>query len=225
LTDKKDLENSSFVTKLGNLFLRKLLGKGKSGYSYLAEFNNKNFVLKLMHNELCQYYSFGEANKVALEIDAYDRLKRCGILLPELLIYDTENNYLIKEFIDGKLASDSIAENQIPGLIIKQLFEMYRHVKDAGLNIDYFPSNFIIRNQELFYIDYECNPYDPEWDLPNWGIYYWANSEGFRKYFLEGDIMLINESPETGKPLKKPYEKKVADWIEQYGTSAKFQKF
>ncbi len=28
-----------------------------------------------------------------------------------------------------------------------------------GLNIDYFPTNFIVREEKLYYIDYECNSY------------------------------------------------------------------
>ena len=93
---------------------------------------------------------------------------------------------------------------------------MYHLAKNEKLNIDYFPSNFILRDIQLFYIDYECNPYSPEWDLPNWGIYYWANSKGFREYLTSDDILLINESLETGKPVKKPYEEKVSAWKKKY---------
>jgi predicted Ser/Thr protein kinase len=216
LTNENDLLNRTFETSISSFFIRKKLGKGKSGYSYLAEFGNHHYVLKLMHYEPCHYYSFGANNKVDLEVNAYNRLKECNILLPELLVYDAEKNYLVKEYIEGVAASELIASNKINESIIKQLFKMYRLAKKAGLNIDYFPSNFIIRDQQLFYIDYECNPYSPEWDLPNWGIYYWANTEGFREYLSTGDILFINESPETGKPLKKPFEEEVSAWIKKY---------
>lgn len=169
-----------------------------------------------MHNEPCHYYSFGDNNKVLLEIHAYHNLKKCGILLPELMAYDAERNYLVKEYIDGYTASELIARDQITESIMEQLFEMYHLARKAGLNIDYFPSNFILQGQRLFYVDYEYNPYSPEWNLPNWGIYYWANGEGFREYLSTGDILSINESLETGKPVKKPYEEKVLEWIKRY---------
>ena len=34
----------------------KLLGKGKGGYSYLAESGNNRYVLKQIHHEPCDYY-------------------------------------------------------------------------------------------------------------------------------------------------------------------------
>ena len=37
----------------------KLLGKGKGGYSYLAESGNNRYVLKQIHHEPCDYYQFG----------------------------------------------------------------------------------------------------------------------------------------------------------------------
>lgn len=169
-----------------------------------------------MHNEPCHYYSFGDSNKVVLEVSAYHKLKKCGISLPELIAHNAQKNYLIKEYIDGYIASELIAKDQITESIIKQLFEMYHLVRNNELNIDYFPNNFILRDHRLFYIDYECNLYNPEWDLPNWGIYYWANTEGFREHLTSGDIRFINESPETGKPVKKPFEEKVSAWKKKY---------
>ena len=37
----------------------RLLGHGKGGYSYLAEIENQMVVLKQIHHEPCDYYSFG----------------------------------------------------------------------------------------------------------------------------------------------------------------------
>ena len=37
----------------------KLLGKGKGGYSYLVDNDNKKFVVKQIHHESCDYYKFG----------------------------------------------------------------------------------------------------------------------------------------------------------------------
>ena len=43
----------------------KLLGKGKGGYSYLVENDGKQYVLKQIHHEPCDYYIFG--NKIEAE--------------------------------------------------------------------------------------------------------------------------------------------------------------
>ena len=202
-------------TKFKKYNIIRQLGKGKSGYSYLTKLDGKNYVLKLMHDEPCPYYSF-DKNKVELEVKAYNKLIDCNIPMPELICYNLENKYLVKEFIDGKTASEIIANDPISEAIIQQLFEMYNLVKNAGLNIDYFPTNFIIKDQKLFYIDYECNPYSPEWNLPNWGLYYWANCEGFKNFLSNGDSTFINESADKGIPIKEPFEDKVLAWISKY---------
>ena len=44
----------------------------------------------------------------------------------------------------------------------------------AGLNIDYYPTNFVPRDGTLYYIDYECNAYMQEWDFAHWGARYWT---------------------------------------------------
>ena len=59
----------------------KLLGRGKGGYSYLAERDGRRMVLKQIHHEPCAYYQFGD--KIEAEIRDYDRLKRIGIPLPK----------------------------------------------------------------------------------------------------------------------------------------------
>ena len=50
----------------------RLLGKGKGGYSYLADEGDKKVVLKQIHHEPCDYYQFG--NKIEAEIKDYHRL-------------------------------------------------------------------------------------------------------------------------------------------------------
>ena len=46
--------------------LIRLLGKGKGGYSYLAEREGCQMVVKQIHHEPCDYYSFG--NKIEAEM-------------------------------------------------------------------------------------------------------------------------------------------------------------
>ena len=53
--------------------------------------------------------------------------------------------------------------------------------KEKDLNIDYYPTNFVVQNGILYYIDYECNKYTDEWNLENWGMKYWSKTEEFIK--------------------------------------------
>lgn len=48
----------------------KLLGHGKGGYSYLVTDGTKEYVLKQIHHEPCDYYQFG--NKIEAEKNDYE---------------------------------------------------------------------------------------------------------------------------------------------------------
>ena len=66
-----------------------LLGKGKGGYSYLVERDGQRYVLKQIHHEPCDYYTFG--NKLESELRDYETLSRVGIRMPKMLAVDREN--------------------------------------------------------------------------------------------------------------------------------------
>ena len=149
----------------------KLLGRGKGGYSYLAQKGEKFFVLKQIHHEPCDYYTFG--NKIESEIRDYHRLKEVGIKMPEMIDVDVENERILKEFIDGDTIFDIVARGEMKQTYIDQVKEMCALLYPQDLNIDYYPTNFILQNDILYYIDYECNGYMDEWNFENWGMQYW----------------------------------------------------
>ena len=43
-----------------------------------------------------------------------------------------------------------------------------------------------MKNDNLYYIDYECNAYMEEWNFENWGVKYWSKTEEFINHFLKG---------------------------------------
>ncbi|WP_141138431.1 hypothetical protein, partial [Vibrio sp. V05_P4A8T149] len=176
----------------------------------------EQYVVKLMHYEQCPYYSFGDANKIELEVNAYRALKRSGIRVPKLLDINVKDNYLVKEFIDGSLVTDLVIQDALPDTCIAQVCYMSTLLKTFGLNIDYFPDNFVLNNDTLYYVDYEINSYDESWDLANWGLYYWANSKGMKMYRKTQNPKYINESPNSGVPIKQPFKDKVDFWLIEY---------
>lgn len=151
--------------------LERLLGKGKGGYSYLAKANGKEYVLKQIHHEPCDYYKFG--NKIEAEKADYQKLRDACIRIPKMIDIDLEREIVIKEYIEGEVISNMIEEGKSVDEYIPQLQEMATLAKAKGLNIDYYPTNFVVRNGLLYYIDYECNEYMDEWNLENWGMKYW----------------------------------------------------
>ena len=165
--------------------IQKLLGKGKGGYSYLAERDGKIFVLKQIHHEPCDYYQFG--NKIEAEMTDYKRLSAAGIRIPEMFEVDVENERILKEFIDGETIYSLVKNGGSAEPYLEQIRQMAAQAKSAGLNIDYFPTNFVIQNSLLYYIDYECNNYMDEWNFENWGIKYWSRTAEFLDYVAHND--------------------------------------
>ena len=158
----------------------RLLGHGKGGYSYLVEKDGCQYVLKQIHHEPCPYYTFG--NKIEAEINDYHRLLQTGIRLPRMLDVDIENERIRKECIEGPTIYELVKDDAMDDSYIVQVQEMAQMVCIAGLNIDYFPTNFVVSNGAIFYIDYECNLYMDEWNFENWGIKYWAKTAEFIEY-------------------------------------------
>lgn len=151
-----------------------LLGHGKGGYSYLAEGCSGKVVLKQIHHEPCAYYTFG--NKIEAERNDYERLKRAGIRIPELLDIDFDAERIVKEYIDGDTVMERLQKGEDVSGYLPQVREMAKKAHTAGLNIDYYPTNFIIYGGLLWYIDYECNGYMDEWNFENWGVRYWIHT-------------------------------------------------
>ena len=127
----------------------KLLGHGKGGYSYLAEREGNFYVLKQIHHEPCEYYSFG--NKIEAEQNDYNRLLQTGIRIPRMLDIDVANERILKEYIDGPTIYDLVKNDAMKDLYLVQMREMAKIVYAAGLNIDYFPTNFIVQDEKIFY--------------------------------------------------------------------------
>ena len=158
----------------------RLLGHGKGGYSYLVEQNGKQYVLKQIHHEPCDYYTFG--NKIEAELHDYNRLLQAGIRMPKMLDVDVANERIIKEYVDGPTVYDLVKQDALEDTHLAQVREMAAAACAAGLNIDYFPTNFVVKDGRLFYVDYECNAYMEEWSFENWGIQYWSKTEAFLSY-------------------------------------------
>lgn len=173
------MQNTIVVNQIEYIVVR-LLGHGKGGYSYLVEAQGKQYVLKQIHHEPCDYYSFG--NKIEAEINDYNKLLKTGINLPRMFDVDISNERIVKEYIDGPTIYELVKNDALDDAYIMQVREMAATVRSYGLNIDYFPTNFIVQNGVIFYIDYECNTYMDEWNFENWGIKYWSKTKEFIEY-------------------------------------------
>ena len=172
------------VTVCGRTWIiRRLLGRGKGGYSYLAECDGQRAVVKQIHHEPCDYYAFG--NKIEAERRDHGRLLEAGIRIPRLLAIDTDAERIVKEYIEGQTILELVLDGTSADPYLPQVREMAARARNAGLNIDWFPTNFVVRDELIWYVDYECNEYMDEWSFENWGIRYWSRTPELEAYLRE----------------------------------------
>lgn len=88
----------------------RLLGKGKGGYSYLATDGRREFTVKQIHHEPCEYYSFGY--KLRAELSDYARIKAAGVRMPELIDADNDSERIVKEYIRGETAMALVKDDR-----------------------------------------------------------------------------------------------------------------
>ena len=95
---------------------------------------------------------------------------------------DVDAERIVKEYIEGETIFDMVRNGKSVVAYINQVREMAAQAKAAGLNIDYFPTNFVVQDGLIYYVDYECNNYMEEWNFENWGIKYWSQTPEFKAY-------------------------------------------
>ena len=135
------------MTVNGNAYtIVRLLGKGKGGYSYLAERDGVQYVLKQIHHEPCAYYQFGD--KMQAELHDYERLRGIGIPMPQMLDVDIANERILKEYIPGDTIFELVKTDRMREEYVAQVKEMCRLLYPANTNIDYFPT---VSSKHIFY--------------------------------------------------------------------------
>ena len=105
-----------------------------------------------------------------------------GISIPKMIDFDGKTERILKEYIKGSTIYDLVLNGEVKESYLEQIRAMLKLLYPAKLNIDYFPTNFVVQNEILYYIDYECNSYSDEWNFENWGIKYWSKTEEFMAY-------------------------------------------
>ena len=104
----------------------------------------------------------------------YETLRKIGIPMPRLLVVDTTQERILKEYIAGQTVAEQLKVGGWNLTGLRRYRPCARLLYPAGLNIDYYPTNFVPCDGMLYYIDYECNTYMEQWDFEHWGTQYWT---------------------------------------------------
>jgi tRNA A-37 threonylcarbamoyl transferase component Bud32 len=102
--------------------------------------------------------------------------------MPRLLDVDQRQERILKEYIPGDTVMQMVEENRLEPDCFRQMEDMCRLLYPTNTNIDYFPTNFVVHEGLMYYVDYECNDYMQQWDFEHWGIKYWSKTPEFEEY-------------------------------------------
>lgn len=201
------------MTKKSEVFkLVKELNQVSNGKFFLYERENELVVIK----ELSQKIDNEGEYEIDKELFSYERLKALDINTPKLLGYNRENNIVIKEYLEGKDLLGIIRDKSLTKENIIELLRYSELLNSDNLNIDYFPANFILKEDKLYYVNYKVFPYSEELNLRNWGIYYWINNEGIKRYMESGDEYFINVDNEKRPVITEELNKKRDELYREY---------
>ena len=99
-----------------------------------------------------------------------------------MLDIDAQAERIVKEYVEGPTVFELVRDGVSVEPYLPQVREMAALARAAGLNIDYFPTNFVVNGGLLYYVDYECNAYMDEWSFENWGVKYWSRTPEFEQH-------------------------------------------
>jgi TP53 regulating kinase-like protein len=169
----------SFVVEGKTYRVVRLLGHGKGGYSYLAKRRGHSYVIKAIHHEPCAYYRFGD--KIQAEEDCYLYLKKLHIRVPFCYAIDHEQELVLKQYIAGPTVADLLRKKKDVSIYLRQVTKMAEKANKGGVNIDYYPPNFVVHKGLLYYVDYETSKFDKRYTFDVWGKGYWTGKKSLEK--------------------------------------------
>lgn len=164
----------------------RLLGKGNGGYSFLVRSQTHPpvlYVLKQIHYGPYDYYQYDD--KMQAEIRDYRKLRELGVKLPAMLDIDLGHDRILKEYVNGPTIYELVLADQMQDDYLEQIRRLAKRLAAKRLNINYFPTNFVVEDGVVHYIDFECKPYKDTWDFENWGVKYWSKTPEFLAYVAE----------------------------------------
>lgn len=181
------------------------LWQGKSGSSELYHSISQPPQLGVL-----KHYQENSENYIRLEdalnteVYSYETLEKLQVKVPRLLGINRQDNLLFKEYIPGPTVMECLREGPLPEEVLRKAWSMAQSAQAQGFNLDWFPANFVWDRGELFYIDYEVQPWMEEWSFQEWGAWYWFHPEGFQEFLKTKSGDCINY-PGTPKPYREEH--------------------
>lgn len=155
----------------------RVLGKQPGGDLYLVTEGGQMFTL-----EECSYLTQEEREKyIAEAVACYNCLRQIGINVPKLVCADAQAGILMKKYIGGEVASNLILTGALKPENLEQAAAMSKAAEKAGVCLDYFPTNYVVCEKQIYYLRYYCTAYDEKDNFDHRGCKYWMRAGDLMK--------------------------------------------
>ena len=149
---------------------------------------------------------FGDDNKGFEDfIDAEHRLRVSGVCNPKCYMFDKKLKIAIIEYVEGQTCLYSLLENELPEVVIEQLFKTFWYAKSDRLALDYSPLNFKFVNGKLYYLPFAAGKYVSNESFVQRDIRLWFYTKDFIQYChslsLSTDQSRLKSDYETNKAI------------------------
>ncbi len=206
-------ENANFLFNNKELF-----NNGKRGIVYTSELNGKKYLIKTRKQESTS------PGTVKNEYFYNKKVNELGVG-PKIYYYDEEQDFLIRDFVNGLKLEDWIEENknnprfkiEIKNVLLK-ILEQARLVDEKGINKQELTNphkDILITNNEPVIIDFErCRYTNKPKNVTQFLQYLTrpAMSKVLERQSIKLDKQIIIE---LGEEYKKNYEKEVFEKIKK----------
>ena len=122
-------------------------------YAYFGD--NENVVVSEGVKELFTgLFANRKMHTIEAELRDYARLQKAGIHIPRMHTVDIEAERIVKDYIEGSTVMELLNSGTSVEPYLPQVRDMADKAMAAGLNIDYYPTNFVLHDGLLWYVDY-----------------------------------------------------------------------
>ena len=163
--------------------------------SYRVTFKGKTYFMK----------KFDNRNEFINYIDCSKYLKNCGVLLPKIYFKDKKQLFVLSEFIEGENPLLYLSKGPLDEVYYKSIFNIAFRSKIEGINLNFSPENFKLKNGKLVYLNIQFEKYSEDRNFVNHYVKLWFHTKELVEHLKERNLPIecikLKEEYETNKEL------------------------
>lgn len=139
----------------------------------IKEREDRKIYVVTDQKNMYQAVIFKQKNKVEEKISNYNHLVELNICVPKIIKVDKKQGIILKEYLEGTIASVLILRGELEGDYLEQVRDMAEKAETADWCLDYFPTNYICSGKRIYYLKNDIIKYQENRCFDNLVHKYW----------------------------------------------------